>query len=131
MTGRRDFLKGTLWMGAVAIAGGARCDLATCGGGEMATFAAPPLRKVRVGCVGLGRRGEGAVHRLAQIPGVVITALCDVRHEMVIRQRNYLAKASPPPESSLARRRGRTSANGTVSTSSTTRRHGTSMRPLR
>ena len=96
MTGRRDFLKGTLWMGAVAIAGGARCDLAAGGGGEMASFAAPPLRKVRVGCVGLGRRGEGAVHRLAQIPGVVITALCDVRHEMVIRQRNYLAKVGKP-----------------------------------
>ena len=95
MTGRRDFLKGTLWMGAVALAGGARCELAA-GGGEMATFAAPPLRKVRVGCVGLGRRGQGAVHRLAQIPGVVITALCDVRHEMVVWQRNYLAKAGKP-----------------------------------
>ena len=95
MTGRRDFLKGTLWMGAVAVAGAAKCDLSLLGG-AMASYAAPQLKQVRVGVVGLGRRGQGAVHRISQIPGVVITALCDVREEMVVWQRNYLKKAGKP-----------------------------------
>ena len=95
MTGRRDFLKGTLWMGAVAVAGAAKCDLSL-PGGAMASYAAPQLKQVRVGVVGLGRRGQGAVHRISQIPGVVITALCDVREEMVVWQRNYLKKTGKP-----------------------------------
>ena len=47
MTGRRDFLKGTLWMGAVAVAGAAKCDLSL-PGGAMATYAAPQLKQVRM-----------------------------------------------------------------------------------
>ena len=92
---RRDFLKGTLWMGAAAFAGGAFCDTPTAGG-RMATFAAPALRKVRVGVVGLGARGSGAVHRLAQIPGVEIAALCDIQENAVQAQQKWLAGAKKP-----------------------------------
>ena len=83
-TNRRDFLKGTLWMGAAALAGGALCD-APAAGGAMATFAAPALRKVRVGCVGLGARGSGAVHRISQIPGVEVAAICDIRPAQILK----------------------------------------------
>ncbi|MCQ2394948.1 MAG: Gfo/Idh/MocA family oxidoreductase [Kiritimatiellae bacterium] len=99
MTNRREFLQGTLWMGALAMAGGAfgGATVPTVGG-KMATFAAPALRKVRVGCVGLGSRGSGAVHRLAMIPGVEITALCDIRPDAVKRQQDWLAaKKRPTP----------------------------------
>ncbi len=99
MTNRREFLQGTLWMGALAMAGGAfgGATVPTVGG-KMATFAAPALRKVRVGCVGLGSRGSGAVHRLAMIPGVEITALCDIRPDAVKRQQDWLAaKKKPTP----------------------------------
>ena len=95
MTGRRDFLKGTLWMGAAAVAGGARFALAA-EGGAMANFAASPLSKVRVGCIGLGSRGGGAVNRISQIPGVVITALCDVQKYNVVHHGKNLVKAGKP-----------------------------------
>ena len=95
MTNRRDFLKGTFWMGAAAIAGGALCDAPTTGG-KMATFAAPALRKVRVGVVGIGARGSGAVHRLAQIPGLEVAALCDIREEAVKGMQKWLANAKKP-----------------------------------
>ena len=77
-TSRRDFLKGTAWMGAAAFAAG--CHLNRLGfgdGGSMQNFAMRPLRRVRVGFVGIGGRGTAAVHRVAQIPGVDVVALCD------------------------------------------------------
>ena len=94
-TNRRDFLKGTFWMGAAALAGGALCDVPAAGG-AMATFAAPALRKVRVGCVGLDARGSGAVHRISQIPGVEVAAICDIRPEAVAAQQKWLSKNKKP-----------------------------------
>lgn len=46
---------------------------------NMAGYAAPALPKVRVGVIGLGDRGSGAVQRLCYIEGVEIMALCDLR----------------------------------------------------
>ena len=43
----------------------------------------PPIDTVRVGFIGLGMRGPGAVHRFTQIPVVQIKALCDMRPERV------------------------------------------------
>ena len=44
---------------------------------NMCGYAAPKLPTVRVGIVGLGMRGPGAVDRLSYIEGVEIKALCD------------------------------------------------------
>ncbi len=94
---RRDFLKGTAWMGAAAMAAGCANGLKICGdGGLMQGFAAPPLKKVRVGVVGIGSRGEGAVHRLAMIPGVVVAALCDVRASRVDIAAKWLKESGYP-----------------------------------
>ena len=38
---------------------------------------APRLSTVRVGFVGLGMRGPGAVERFTHIPGIQVIALCD------------------------------------------------------
>jgi predicted dehydrogenase len=65
-------------------------------GSNMAGFRAPPLEKVRVGIIGLGHRGPGAVKRLAQIPGVEIVALCDLYEERVSRQAKALAELGKP-----------------------------------
>ena len=46
---------------------------------NMCGFAAPKLDKVRVGIIGLGMRGPGAVERLSYIEGVEIKGLCDLR----------------------------------------------------
>ena len=68
-TNRRDFLKGTAWMGATAaLAGCVSSAVKLVENGGMSGFAAPALGKVRVGVAGLGMRGTGAVHRLANIP---------------------------------------------------------------
>ncbi|CAN5902075.1 Gfo/Idh/MocA family oxidoreductase [soil metagenome] len=47
----------------------------------MSGYAAPPLRTVRVGIIGLGNRGPGAVVRLSKIEGVEIKALGDLLPE--------------------------------------------------
>jgi hypothetical protein len=44
---------------------------------------APKLEVVHIGIIGLGMRGDGAVTRLINIPGVEITALCDIVPERV------------------------------------------------
>jgi predicted dehydrogenase len=50
---------------------------------NMCGFAAPKLETVRVGLVGIGSRGSGALPRLRVIEGVEIKALCDVRPERI------------------------------------------------
>ena len=78
MKNRRDFLKGTAWMGALALAGGCRLSHIGVGqGGSMQDYAMKPMKRVRVGFVGIGHRGTSAVHRVSMLPGVDIVALCD------------------------------------------------------
>jgi hypothetical protein len=96
-TNRREFLKGTAWMGAAAVAAGCVAeDMKIASGGAMQGYAAPALKKVRVGVAGLGMRGPGAVHRLSSIPGVEVAALCDIHRERVDAQQTWLEKNGKP-----------------------------------
>lgn len=52
-----------------------------------------PIPTVRVAVIGLGMRGPGAVHRLTQVDGVEIVALCDVIPARVEAVNQYLTKA--------------------------------------
>ena len=66
---RRDFLKGTAWMGTAALAAGCHMNRLGFGeGGIMQNYVYRKLmgKKIRVGFVGVGSRGSGAVHRVAQ-----------------------------------------------------------------
>ena len=45
---------------------------------SMLAFAAEPIPVVRVGFIGLGMRGPGAVQRYTHIEGVEIKGLCDL-----------------------------------------------------
>ena len=63
---------------------------------NMCGYAAPKLDKVRVGFVGIGDRGSGAVERMTYIEGVEITALCDVRQAAVDGGQKILAEAGLP-----------------------------------
>lgn len=56
----------------------------------------PAMESVRVGFVGLGMRGPGAVERFTYIPGVEIKALCDYEKERADSCQKYLRKASMP-----------------------------------
>ena len=95
---RRDFIKGTAWMGATAALAGC-CTIGSkpgCGGGMMSTYADKPIKKVRVGFVGLGMRGPGAVHRIAAIPGAEVAALCDLYQDRVSAQQKFLSERKKP-----------------------------------
>ena len=56
----------------------------------------PKMEVVRVGFVGLGMRGPGAVKRFTHIPGVEIVALCDYEQERAEKCQKFLKKASMP-----------------------------------
>ncbi len=57
---------------------------------------APKLETVRVGFVGLGMRGPGAVTRFTYIPGVQIVALCDYEQPRAEQCQQILERASMP-----------------------------------
>jgi len=95
---RREFLKGTAWMGLAAVAAGCQCDKMFCNAGApMAGFVAPKLKRVRIGFVGVGSRGAYALKRLSLFPGVDIAAFCDVTEKAMTTCRDFLAKKKLPP----------------------------------
>lgn len=63
---------------------------------SMIEFRCAPLDVVRVGFVGLGMRGPGAVERFTHIEGVAINALCDKYPERAERCQTYLTNAGMP-----------------------------------
>jgi hypothetical protein len=66
---------------------------------NMCGYAAPKLNTVRVGIIGLGQRGPGAVDRLSKIEGVEIKALCDLLPERVEKTLKSLQNTNHHPES--------------------------------
>ena len=85
---RRNFLK-VSGMAGIGLAGGAGMIGAHAAGTDgaaghpqkgkhfnMSGYAAPKIETVRIGFVGLGNRGPGAVNRMSKIEGVQIAALC-------------------------------------------------------
>lgn len=94
---RREFLKGTAWLSAAAVAAGCMGTRMSCGGGgSMSQFRTKPMDKIRVGVVGLGDRGRPAVHRIALIPGCEVTALCDLLPERVSECQKWLQEHGRP-----------------------------------
>ena len=93
---RREFLKGTAWMGAAAMAAGcmsrgaAQCGIGGGGAAPMHGFRVAPMERVRVGVIGVGGRGAPAVHRLAQIPGCEVTAISDINPERLDAAQKWL-----------------------------------------
>lgn len=66
------------------------------GSGNMSGYGAPKIDKVRIGFVGLGMRGPGAVQRMSHIEGVEIKALCDKFPDRVTNGQKILEKAGLP-----------------------------------
>lgn len=63
---------------------------------DVINLTTPKLDVVRVGFIGLGMRGPGAVQRFTHIPGAKIVALCDIRPESVEKTQKILTKAGLP-----------------------------------
>ena len=64
---------------------------------DVINLTAPKLDTVRIGIIGLGMRGYSAVERFIHVPNAKITALCDIRPEMVEKAQQVLAKANLAP----------------------------------
>lgn len=108
-TNRRNFIRQTL-IGSGILATGLTGHAATLSGEPIASgsvkspeqrfnmcgYAAPRLDKVRIGFVGLGNRGPGAVQRMAHIENVEIVALCDVLEDRVEKCQKILQKQGLP-----------------------------------
>jgi len=61
-------------------------------------FAAPPLKEVRIGYVGVGLQGTSHVENLLHVPGARVSAVCDVVEEKVRRAQKMVAdKGHPVP----------------------------------
>jgi predicted dehydrogenase len=67
---------------------------------NMCGYSAPKLDKVRIGIIGIGNRGLGAVGRLKLIEGVEIKALCDKYQDRVDLGQKSL-KAAGLPEAAV------------------------------
>ncbi|HYH55096.1 MAG TPA: twin-arginine translocation signal domain-containing protein, partial [Anseongella sp.] len=64
---------------------------------NMSGYAAPKLETVRIGFIGLGQRGPGAVDRMSHIQGVEIKALCDIRPDRAEKVKQSLAGSGHDP----------------------------------
>ena len=59
----------------------------------MLAFAAEPIETVRVGFVGIGQRGCGAVRRFTFLEGVEVKGLCDMVQENIDKCQKMLTDA--------------------------------------
>ncbi len=102
MDSRRSFIKKTGAVGIAAMSTGVAfangSDVAHSPQQNMSGYAAPAMNVVRIGIIGLGMRGPGAVKRLSKIQGVEIKALCDLREEKAKEAKEILAGTSHDPD---------------------------------
>src|SRR5690554_4272259 len=106
-TKRRDFIKlsGLTGLGLIStgLAGCASITGATKSPADkkqrfnMSGYAAPKIDRVRIGFIGLGMRGPGAVNRISHIEGVDIKGLCDLRPEKAEAALNSLSGTNHQP----------------------------------
>lgn len=108
-TNRRNFIRNTI-LGTGMIASGITVHAASSKSDSslesnekipvqrfnMSGYAAPKLDKVRIGFVGFGMRGPGAVERMSYIEGVEIVALCDQYDDRVEKMQKLLEKQGLP-----------------------------------
>ena len=66
------------------------------GATDMVNFRTASMDSVRVGFIGLGMRGPGAVYRWANIDRTSIKALCDKHPERLAKSQKYLQDAGRP-----------------------------------
>jgi hypothetical protein len=63
---------------------------------DMLGFAADPIPVVRVGFIGVGMRGQGAVERFMAIDGVEIKAVCDLEDYNISKMQRMVEAAGRP-----------------------------------
>lgn len=63
---------------------------------DVINLVTPKLETVRIGVIGLGMRGPGAVERFMHIPGAKVVALCDIEASRVEKTQKIIEKAGQP-----------------------------------
>lgn len=98
---RRDFIKTAagLTIGATALAGGLNAEAKT----SQPVRTTPPLKKVRMGMVGIGHQGGSHLGNFLRIDSVEIKAVCDIRLEKVEWAQKEVEKAGQPKPKAYAR----------------------------
>ena len=66
------------------------------GAESMIGFAADPIENVRIGFIGLGMRGSGAIPRYMYLPGTEIKAVCDIVPERTQAVQDYVESQGRP-----------------------------------
>ena len=104
MNNRREFLKISSLAG-LGLAGGATTASASPVAEpvkkqlfNMSGYAAPKIDTVRIGYIGLGNRGGGAISRIVHLANVQVKALCDIRPEKVADARKKFEGTAHTPE---------------------------------
>ena len=96
---RRDFLKSLSYASAATVLSGVGCQTAapaTQQERSVMGLRAPALDEVRVGFIGVGKRGPSAVQRLCHIPKTKVVAICDVFEDRVARNAATVVAAGHP-----------------------------------
>ncbi len=102
MNNRRDFLKNTVlaFTAGSVLSGCSSTNVSTVpglgSGINMSGFRAPKIPTVKIGFIGLGNRGPGAVKRMMHVEGVEIAAICDKRKSCTDKVQKMIAKNSFP-----------------------------------
>lgn len=66
------------------------------GATDLVNFRTAPMDSVRVGFIGMGMRGPGAVYRFANLDRTAVKAICDKHPERLAKPQKYLADAGRP-----------------------------------
>ena len=64
---------------------------------NMCGYSAQKIDTVRIGYIGVGNRGAGALQRIVHLDNVVVQAVCDIRPERVEQARKSLEKTAHRP----------------------------------
>ncbi len=100
MNTRREFIRNAAWMGAACGLGGCCTHGGIFGdctqGSPMHGYAAPAIKHIRLGVIGMGGRGCGVVGRVCNLPGISVVAICDNVESKLARAQKILADRKRP-----------------------------------
>ncbi len=65
---------------------------------NMSGYRAPKIDTVRIGYIGLGNRGGGAIQRIVNLENIEVKAICDIRNEKADQAQKSLNKNGQYPE---------------------------------
>ena len=96
-TSRRDFIGAAVGAAiASGCASGRGIGKVGFSGAPMQGFSCAPMHEIRVGVVGVGMRGWRALRRISMLPGVRVSAMCDIFADRLAKERAWLSENGRP-----------------------------------